>query len=181
MKKTEQKALLHEVHLVLGMVLVMIAIGVMVFFYKEPENREISSNIWNAEDSSTARVVPFKSLASGLQSKVAMRVNYFITSAAELEELWKIVDVADSPPKINFDKEAVIAVFAGQQPTAGYSVQVSKIVDSGARLVSITLTAPAANCLVGQALTAPYEVITVPATSLPLVHEDVQTTVGCTD
>ena len=131
------------------------------------------------ENQQSAVAVPFTSLVSGSQSKVAARVNYIITSSTQLNELWKMVDATGTPPKVDFNKDAVIAVFAGQQPTAGYAITVSKVTDSGARMVSITIRKPDSTCMVGQVLTAPYELVAIPATTLPLTHEDVSTTASC--
>lgn len=157
-----------DTHLVLGMVLVAAAIGTMVL-------------VPGRSGTPAAVVVPVTALARGSSSTVPARVNYLITSSAELSELWGLVDAGGSPPPIDFATNAVLAVFAGAQPTTGYAIRVAKVQDAGTRLVSITLAAPAEGCPVGQALTAPYEIVAVPATALPLAHEDISATVGCTD
>jgi len=160
-----------------GVALVAIAIGVAVFISGKGNLQSTSSAV--ADNQSSVVSVPFTKLVQGTHSTIEKRVNYFITSPTQLSELWKMISATGTPPKVDFNKDAVIAVFAGQQPTTGYAIEVSKVLDSSSRLVSITLAKPDGNCITGQSLTAPYEIVAVPATTLPLAHEDVWTTVGC--
>ncbi len=155
----------------------VIAAAIGVFFFYSGDFSEGPSSI--ADSQQSAVIVPFTKIVSGSQSQVSRRVNYVITSSAELNELWKMVDTTATPPNIDFEKDAVIAVFAGERPTTGYAIEVSNVVDSNTRLVSITLTKPDGNCMTGQSLTTPYEIVAVPTTSLPLSHEDISTTVSC--
>ena len=123
--------------------------------------------------------VPFTEIAHGVTSEVIERNNFLITSSAELKTLWKLIDAADAPPKIDFNKKAVIAIFAGQQPTTGYSISVENIQDAGARIVSITLEKPGENCATGQSLTSPYTIVMVSSTPLPFAHKDIPMTKDC--
>ena len=123
--------------------------------------------------------VPFTTLVQGTTSSVAKRINYRATSASQLKELWKMISATSTPPAINFATQEVIGVFAGKQPTTGFAIAVSKIEDAAARVVSITIARPDGTCTKKQLATAPYEIIAVPATTLPLTHEDMSTTTGC--
>lgn len=126
--------------------------------------------------------VPFTRITEGLQSDVSRRVNYLVTSQSALEKLWTMVKATGTPPTIDFTKEAVIAVFAGEKPTAGYEITVSKVRDSAdARIVAVSVMQPAPDCVTAQMVTMPYEILTVPATPLPLTHEDSVLTVNCPD
>ncbi len=54
-------------------------------------------------------------------------------------------------------------MFAGQQPTGGYTIEVQEVADFGdTRTFSVALTAPGAGCVVTDALTSPYQIIRVP-------------------
>lgn len=133
-----------------------------------------------AQDTEPSAVaVPFTELAQGTQSKVSSRVNYHITSATELEEIWDLVNATGTPPVIDFTTHAVLAVFAGQKPTAGYSIAVKEVKDAQKRMVTVSLTNPGEGCMLAQALSAPYMLAVVPITSLPLTHEDVPSVVSC--
>lgn len=164
--------------IIVGVALVAICIGVYLFLSGNFSSTPLPSAP-NTE--STAVAVPFTPLLRGTYSNVTSRVNYFITSPDQLNELWKMINATSTPPKVDFEKNAVIAVFAGQQPSAGYAIQVSKVVDSSARLVSITIAKPDSNCMKGQSLTTPYELVTIPTTSLPLAHEDLLATATCSN
>lgn len=131
----------------------------------------------NTEPSAIA--VPFTELAQGTQSKVSSRVNYHITSATELKEIWDLVNATGTPPAIDFATHTVLAVFAGQKPTAGYSIAVREVKDAENRMVTISLMNPGEGCMLAQALSAPYVLAVVPVTSLPLTHEDVPSVVSC--
>lgn len=157
--------------IIIGVALAALCIGTYLFLSGD------FSDVSNTQP--TAIAVPFTPLLRGTHSNVTSRVNYFITSPDELNELWKMINATSTPPKVDFEKDAVIAVFAGQQPSAGYAIQVSKVVDSSARLVSIIIAKPDDGCMKGQSLTTPYELVTIPTTSLPLAHEDLSTTAEC--
>jgi hypothetical protein len=145
-----------------GVALISVAIGVVVFLSGAVTNR------------SSVVTVPFTTLIQGRQSAVARRVNYFITSSAQLSEIWKVVNASGTPPKVDFKKQAVIAVFAGNESSS--SIAVAKIEDTNARMVSIAIAKP--DCT-ANADASPYEIVAVPTTSLPLAHTDIPTTVDC--
>lgn len=156
--------------------LASITIGVFFFIIGVLSDRP-SSTV--ADMQISAIPVSFTSLVHGTRSEVTRRVNYFITSSVDLKQVWKMVDAVGTPPKVDFKKNSVIAVFAGPQPTAGYAIKVSKVIDSNTRLVSITIEKPDGGCKPKAVATMPYELVAVPATTLPLAHEDISTTVSC--
>jgi N-acetylmuramic acid 6-phosphate (MurNAc-6-P) etherase len=124
--------------------------------------------------------VPFTELVSGTKSSVNQRVNYLITSQDELLELWNMIDASGAPPTVDFTKDVVLALFAGEEPTNGFSISVSKIEDSAsARQVIIELSQPGGSCVLAQSTTSPYEIVETSLTSLPLTHEDEATTTSC--
>lgn len=112
-----------------------------------------------------------------MQSVVAKRVNYLLTSPSELRELWKIIEANGHPPAVDFKTQAVLAVFAGKEPVS--SITVARIEDSDARLVSVVITKPDRPCTKVPSLESPYEIVAVPATTLPLKHEDLSVTESC--
>lgn len=123
--------------------------------------------------------VSFTTLAEGQQSQVSSRTNYLIHTDAQLRDLWKLLNREDSPSPVDFDQNTVAAVFMGERPTAGHSIAVTKVEDDGERTVFVALSAPGASCISAQVITAPYQVIALPKTSLAYAHEDSATTAGC--
>lgn len=148
----------------------IIAVGTGVFMFSSGRG-DLSNN--------SSATVPFTEIAKGSQSAVERRVNYLITSSSQFDELWKMVTATGTPPKIDFKTHFVIAVFAGQKSAAGYAIAVAKIEDTSTRMVSITLAKPSDSCMLAQSITAPYQLISVPVTSLPLAHEDISVTTAC--
>jgi|SRR3989344_3001052 len=123
--------------------------------------------------------VSFSVLASGAHSSVTARKNYLITSENQFRELWKLIDAGGSPPTIDFSIYHVLAVFTGTEPSAGYSVAITKVADGTERMVSIQITAPGVSCLAATTLTAPYEIVRITATALAYAHENTATTTSC--
>lgn len=176
---TKNMDMKQERLIIIGVALVAICIGVYLFLSGNFSSTPVPATV--SDTHATTVAVPFTPLMRGTYSNVTSRVNYFITSPDQLNELWKMINATSTPPKVDFEKNAVIAVFAGQQPSAGYAIQVSKVVDSSARLVSITIAKPDDGCIKGQSLTTPYELVTIPTTSLPLAHEDLLATATCSN
>jgi hypothetical protein len=167
----------RETHLVLGMVLVMAAIGVIVLLPGRVGAPIASPS--PAVNQPPPAAVTFTEIAHGSKSTVAKRVNYLIASAEDMKKLWNMVDAKGAVPTVDFTKDDIIAVFAGEEPTTGYTIEVSTIEDSTERMVKVTLGAPGGNCVTGQSITHPYQIIRVPITNLPLTHKDVSVTNDC--
>jgi hypothetical protein len=123
-----------------------------------------------SSSSSAAISVPFTRITQGTQSNISERTNYLITSSDELTKLWKMVGAKGDPPKIDFTKDCIAAIFAGT---------VSRVEDTNVRTVMVTLGTPDGRCLSKNATTTPYEIVTVPITSLPLAHKDISLTNVC--
>ena len=99
-----------------------------------------------------------KIIAEGVYGKVEEVFLFVARSAESYKKLQGLVE--DLPPasEINFDKTAVVAAFAGEKRTGGYSVAMEK---SG-EAVSIKVVEPAPDAITTDALTYPYQVALVP-------------------
>ena len=168
---------MRNVFIIFGIAVVSVVIGVAVFVRSYGA---IPAAIQPASTTAAPSTpVLFTELAHGTNSTVATRANYIIKSSAELTQLWKMIDARGQSPTIDFTENAVVAVFAGKEPTAGYSIDVSQVADSGVRKVMVTLTKPGFSCLLAETTTSPYQVIELPKTTLPLTHEDQTITASC--
>ncbi|MBU6491016.1 protease complex subunit PrcB family protein [Patescibacteria group bacterium] len=164
---------------IVGLVVAATIIGAFVFLYGGntfPSRSSLAPAYNNPPDKTT---IPFTELAHGAHSSIPVRANYLITSEDQLSELWKMIDAGGQTPKVDFATQSVIAIFAGQKPTAGYTIAVSNVEDAATRDVTITLTSPGGSCLLAQSLTAPYQVVELPKTSLAFTHKDLATTLSC--
>lgn len=126
-----------------------------------------------------ATPVAFTELASGNSAKVTTRDNYLITQQDQLEALWALLGTNAPLPSVDFAQNDVIALFAGNEPTAGYSIKVTKITDTNQRMVEIEVNAPGPTCVAAHTVTTPYQVLLIPKTNLAMTHRDTMTTTGC--
>jgi len=159
---------------VLGVAVVAIIIGGSIFIFDNDDYFK-SIDVARTDSQSSAIEMPFTTIKEGRQSSVNTRVNYIITSANQLEELWEIVNVPGTPPRVDFNKQSVVAVFSGSGPSS--KIAVADIKDTNVRTVSIIVTTPDTMCAQKDySDTSPYEIVIMPATSLPLAHKDTATT-----
>lgn len=163
----------------IGLVLLAAVVGIFIYLSGRGQDLQKESLPAVATAQVPATVVSFTKLAHGTHSTITTRVNYSITSTDQLGKLWKMIDATSTPPVVDFKIQTVVAVFAGQKSTAGYSIAVSKIEDSESRMVSVTLASPEGACSAKKSATAPYEIIVVPSTALSFAHEDISTTTAC--
>ncbi|MFA6503273.1 MAG: hypothetical protein WCT45_03405 [Candidatus Paceibacterota bacterium] len=165
-----------------GVAVLAVVVAVLLFLFGTGNMTSERSGVAttpSATSEPSGAVVPFTKLLQGNHSMVMGRVNYIVTSPSDLSELWKMVDASGKPPAVDFSKQSVIAVFAGQLPAAAAMITVSKIVDSNARTVSIAVAKPSDECGKEQTLVTPYEIILVPTTTLPLAHKDIPVEANC--
>lgn len=153
-------------------VIAVIALGVLVFLFGRGD---LQSDI--AMRSIAATEVPFEKLVEGTHSAVSTRKNYLITSESQLKELWTLLDATTTPPTIDFSTHSVIAIFAGHDSCLDISV--TRIEDTEDRMVSVEIAKTDDRCAGDMFPTSPYEIVVIPATTLPFTHEDSSTTVSC--
>ncbi len=117
--------------------------------------------------------IPFHEIASGHLSGWLDSENLVITDPAQWQAVW---DQAHSPfwpapalPAVDFDAEQVVALFMGQQPTAGYSIEITRVVRSRGGLQVWAHWAepePGGPGLPG--LTQPFTMAVIPKSSRPI-------------
>lgn len=157
---------------IIGVVFVASVIGVPFFLYGPNDFPNMPTQAVT-KTAPPARLVPFREIARGSHSTETRRVNYLITSRADLAQLWKMLDATGTPPEVDFTTRAIIAVFAGTQSESGCRIAVSRIEDTEVRTVIVALTKPGINCAPSQSVTAPYAIVELPKTPLTLTHRDV--------
>ncbi len=92
------------------------------------------------------------------------RKNYVITSQQEwismFEKIW--FEQTAGTPLIDFNKHMLIAVFQGEYPTGGYSIEITKIIETKNNLeVFVKEAYPGPRCIVTEAFTRPYHIVKV--------------------
>lgn len=171
---------MRNIFTLVGAVLLVAGVALIFFFVQNKDSRNDISLI-QTDLAPAAVIVPFVRIANGTRSEVTERVNYAISSPAQLADLWKMLDRAGTPPTIDFNTQTIIAVFAGEKPASGYGISVSKVTDADKRLVTITLQNPEGKCASKSASTTPYEIVAVPTAPLPLAHKDTSVTTSCVE
>lgn len=172
--------------LVLALCLIAIAVGLFLFFYNPKDltgeqGGDQSAQVATA--SLTATPVNFTVLAEGGTALDAgERKNVAARDQKSFDRVWKMVhgEQEIASPSIDFTKEYVVGVFAGEKSSGGHAIAVTGIQDLGdTRTLSVTLTAPGEGCMNTQALTAPYQLIRVPLSTNYLKAIDTVVTTPC--
>lgn len=102
--------------------------------------------------------IEFSNVAKGFYGTREEKGNLVIHSEAELTSN---IDTAGLLG-IDFSKEMAIAVFSGTKPTGGYSVEITKVVETDTEIVVTAVeTSPGESCVVTQALTSPYSIVKI--------------------
>jgi hypothetical protein len=102
--------------------------------------------------------VPFTSVSKGYYSGHPERGAVLVTDEAGMRSLG-----IQSTQQVDFQQDALLVVFMGEQRTGGYSVEVTGVRQEGARLtVTVKQTRPGPGAIVTQALTQPYHAVRIP-------------------
>ncbi|MBX7171765.1 MAG: protease complex subunit PrcB family protein [Pyrinomonadaceae bacterium] len=103
-----------------------------------------------------------KTLVKGAHSKVDKPFVFVVRDAKTYAELQKLVEGLPEVSTIDFTKSAVIAGFAGEKPTGGFTVEVKKTTNG----YGIAIVAPGKGMMVTQEITTPFNVAVVPLVPL---------------
>jgi hypothetical protein len=160
-------------------------VGLVLFLYNPSSAgapAAASPNTQASADSYAASSpTPFSVIAHGASGPSGIgKVNYRITSASQLAQLWQMIYGDNTaPPAVDFSRQEVLAFFDGTHATGGYDIAVTSVADNGARTVNVQHVAPGAGCVVSQSSTAPFEVIAVAKSALSINHVDAAVTSDC--
>jgi hypothetical protein len=107
----------------------------------------------------------FAAIASGDVSRISEPREVVVRTAGEWRALWtQHAGDTSTAPVIDFDRDAVVAIFAGVQRSAGFSIAVTSAVATGNELViTYELRRPPADALTAQMLTQPFQIVRVTA------------------
>jgi hypothetical protein len=132
-----------------------------------------------ASDEPTSKtLVEFEELATPGYNAPAEASRQVIRSQEQWQELWQ--DADREPPSIDFDQRSVIAVHMGEQSTGGYSIDVESVRSfDGNIVVDVREVSPGRDCIVTQALTRPYQMVSISATERPVKFNVTKETRDC--
>ena len=86
-----------------------------------------------------------------------------IRNANTWDQFWSELGTGERPV-VDFTRDLVIAVAAGQRPTGGYEIAVDKVTRADGELsIEVIERTPSPNCVTTASLTQPVDVVVVPA------------------
>jgi len=104
-----------------------------------------------------------RTIEKGDQSNLEDAKQVLVRTEAEWIALYRQHNFDRPPPKIDFSKDMVVAVFMGSRPNAGFSTAVvSATAAAGVLMVRYSETRPAPGTLAAQILTFPYHIVAIP-------------------
>jgi len=97
-------------------------------------------------------------------SSITTPTRMVIRDDSAYAKFWAGLGDPGSRPSVDFTRDLVIAVAAGQQSTGGHSIAVDRVTRVGLGLaVEVTETVPPQGCMTTQAITQPVDVVVVAA------------------
>ena len=89
-----------------------------------------------------------------------------VANEAQLLELWNRAHSAQltvpTAPRVDFQRETVVALFVGRKSTGGYSVDVRQVSEENGELyIDVAFSSPAPGAITTQALTSPWVMVRV--------------------
>ncbi|MEO8090404.1 MAG: protease complex subunit PrcB family protein [Gemmatimonadales bacterium] len=86
-----------------------------------------------------------------------------IRDANAWARFWSELGVGEQP-SVDFNRDVVIAVAAGQRPAGGYEIAIDRVTQAdGQLMVDVVERTPGPNCMTTASLTQPVDVVVVPA------------------
>jgi hypothetical protein len=109
------------------------------------------------------RVLEFRRIGQWTRTGVGEARRLIIRDANAWAAFWSELGVGDRPA-VDFTRDVVVAVAAGQRPTGGYEIAVGRVLQGNGELtVEVVETTPGPNCMTTASLTQPVDVVVVPA------------------
>jgi hypothetical protein len=106
---------------------------------------------------------PPRTLDRGDQSNVDEQQQVIVRNAAEWKTLWQKHSPDRPQPRVDFDTEMVVGLFAGSRNSAGYGVEiVSAEEKAGGVVVRYRQREPGSGAITAQILTFPYHLVAIP-------------------
>jgi len=150
-------------------IIAAMGIGAYLFFIDLPSSVETPAIFTGPENNFTV-------LHEGQDSgDVTRRTNFRIMNEQEFIELWTLIYGTGGPqrPYVDFARSEVIAVFDGTHSSGGYLVAVTGVEDAGGvRTIYILRQSPGEGCITTEAITSPFQLISVSRTKSPVARDE---------
>jgi PrcB C-terminal len=108
-------------------------------------------------------VLELKRIGQWTRTGISEARRLVIRDANSWAAFWSELGVGDRPT-IDFSRNLVLAVSAGQRPSGGYEIAVEGVRETNGELaVQVVETAPGPNCMSTTSLTQPVDVVVIPS------------------
>lgn len=164
---------MRDLLIIVGVCIGAIVIGLFLFLFGTV-----------SEPRDTFGPVSFSVIAEGnTAGDMTKKKNYRVQNREELVAVWEAVYPAEAPPMpdVEFSRNEVLALFAGEQMSGGYGVGLESVIsrEDGKRLLTIIYTEPSSSCFVTEQITSPFQVVVLPKADAEVVREDKTVVVSC--
>jgi hypothetical protein len=107
--------------------------------------------------------LPISRIGTYTNSSIQEPRRLIIRGEQEWRDFWYDLNLG-SAPEVDFQRDMVIAVSAGSRSSTGHSVVVNdvRLDEAGTLRVEVLETSPGRNCVTGQQMTQPVDVVVVP-------------------
>ncbi|BBM87761.1 protease complex subunit PrcB family protein [Candidatus Uabimicrobium amorphum] len=132
-----------------------------------PDKSQNNENNTQQDNNTQEKKVEFTTISQGANCGHNEKKDYVITNEDEWKKLWAQVHANMEPkpelPKIDFEKETVIAVFKGQQSSGGHSINVAEVMIKGdACTTQVKEVNPDPGGMMSMGFCQPYHIVKVP-------------------
>jgi hypothetical protein len=115
------------------------------------------------EAAGASRTLDLRRIGQWTRTGIGESRRLIIRDANAWDQFWSELGVGDRPA-VDFTRDVVVAVAAGQRPTGGYEIAVDRITQANGELrVEVVERTPGPNCVTTASLTQPVDVVIVPA------------------
>ncbi|MBX9671381.1 MAG: protease complex subunit PrcB family protein [Candidatus Obscuribacterales bacterium] len=137
-----------------------LALGAMLSVCAQERTDQESKAFWIAQNKEHS--MQFEVIKKGRQSGITQMETDVITNQEDWQKLWERHDPSklNKITNIDFSKKTVLAVFLGERPNAGYSVEIVSITAAPtATKVAYTVKKPAPGAMTAQMMTQPCHIV----------------------
>lgn len=129
----------------------------------KPQNNETQTD----NNTQQEKKVEFTTISQGANSGHNEKKDYVITNEDEWKKLWAQVHANVEPkpelPKVDFEKETVLAVFKGQQTSGGHSISITDVMKKGdVCSTQVKEVSPDPGGMMSMGFSQPYHIVKVP-------------------
>jgi hypothetical protein len=111
--------------------------------------------------------LPIRRIGQWTTSGISSPERMVIRDDSTYARFWESLGVGQRPV-VDFSRDVVIAVAAGQRPSGGHAIAVERVARAGkAMMVEVVETVPGPGCWTTQQLTQPVDVVVVAAADAP--------------